>query len=109
MKRTRTTLMTAIAIGLLAGSAVGVAAQDEAADPKALAYVTGTVAPESVGSEGTTTYADGFLGIDGESDVEFPCKAGESHQAWHQFRHNTLALAKSVTRVQGGQLHRNLR
>ena len=33
MRNVKTTLITAIAIGLLAGSAVGVAAQDEEADP----------------------------------------------------------------------------
>ena len=40
MKKFRTPLVAAIAIGLLAGSAVGVAAQDEAADPMASSTFT---------------------------------------------------------------------
>lgn len=45
MNKFRTHMIAAIAIGLLAGSAVGVAAQaEEAADPMAPAWVTGTLA-----------------------------------------------------------------
>ena len=65
MKGPKPALVTTIAIGLLAGSAVGVAAQDEASDAMAPAYATGTVASERVDSEGTTTYGDGFIGLDG--------------------------------------------
>ena len=43
MRKATTTLATAIAIGLLAGSTVGVAAQDAGADPMAAAWVTGSV------------------------------------------------------------------
>ncbi len=42
MKTTRTALISAIAIGLLAGSAVGVAAQDEETEAPPVAYTTGT-------------------------------------------------------------------
>jgi hypothetical protein len=65
VKGLKPTLISILAIGLLAGSAVGVAAQDEAADPMAPAYVTGTVASGGGGSQGTTTSADGFTRIDG--------------------------------------------
>jgi len=70
VKGLKATSISILAIGLLAGSAVAVAAQDEAADPMALAYVTGTIAPGSVGSEGTTTYGDGFIGIDGYESTD---------------------------------------
>jgi hypothetical protein len=42
VERTRTALITAIAIGLLAGSAVGVGAQDEESEAPSVAYTTGT-------------------------------------------------------------------
>jgi hypothetical protein len=64
VSKVKPTLISILAIGLLAGSAVGVAAQDESADPMAPAYVTGTVADRSGGSRGTTTSADGFTRID---------------------------------------------
>jgi hypothetical protein len=70
VKGLKPTLISAIAIGLLAGSAVGVAAQDEATDTMAPAYVTGTVTPGSVGSEGTTTYVDDFIGLDGYESTD---------------------------------------
>jgi hypothetical protein len=65
VSKVKNTLISAMAIGLLAGSTVGVAAQDEAADSMAPAYVTGTVADGGGGSRGTTTSADGFTRIDG--------------------------------------------
>ena len=70
MKGLKPALVTTIAFGLLASSAVAGNAQDKTADPMAPAYATGTVVSESVDSEGTTTYADGFIGLDGyESTV----------------------------------------
>jgi hypothetical protein len=45
--RLRTTTISILAIGLLAGSAVGVAAQDEEADPLAPASVTGSISGNS--------------------------------------------------------------
>ena len=62
MKGLKTTLATAIAFGLLAGSVVGVAAQD---DPMAAAVVTGTITPWSEESAGTTSVLDGASLMDG--------------------------------------------
>ena len=55
MKGLKTSLMAAIAIGLLAGSSVGVAAQGE---PMAPAAVTGTITPWIEESAGTTSSVD---------------------------------------------------
>ena len=45
MRTIKTTTISILAVGLLAGSAVGVAAQDEVADPMAPATFSGTYQP----------------------------------------------------------------
>lgn len=62
MQKHRPTFIAAIVIGLLAGSAVAAAAQDDTMAP---AYITGTVADGGGGSAGASTSADGFIRIDG--------------------------------------------
>ena len=57
MKGLRTTLISILAIGLLAGSAVGVAAQDDLMEPAA---ATGTVTPAAQEEGGTPTLVEGF-------------------------------------------------
>jgi hypothetical protein len=57
----KTTTISILAIGLLAGSAVGAAAQDGTMAP---ASVTGTVSSVSDDSDGTTVFADGVAVIE---------------------------------------------
>jgi hypothetical protein len=57
----KTTTISILAVGLLAGSTVGVAAQDE----EAAAAVTGTTAPWSEESAGTESSVDGASVMDG--------------------------------------------
>lgn len=60
MKGLKTTIATVFAVGLLAGSAVGVAAQDE--EPTGSTYFTGTIARDgTLVSEPSETVVDGIL------------------------------------------------
>jgi hypothetical protein len=60
LKGLKTTIATALAVGLLAGSAVGVAAQDE--EPAGSTYFTGTIARDgNLVSEPSETIVDGIL------------------------------------------------
>ena len=67
MRATKTSVISILAIGLLAGSAVGVAAQDEeaAAEPSTPAKVTGTIdaAASDLVQEPTETVVDGTLEV----------------------------------------------
>jgi hypothetical protein len=67
VKGLKPTLISAIAIGLLAGSTIGVAAQDEeaAAEPSTPAKVTGTINAEDsdLVQEPTETVVDGVLEV----------------------------------------------
>jgi len=58
-------LISILAIGLLAGSTAGVAAQDEAADHMAPAVVTGTIFSKSDDADGTASAADGATLLEG--------------------------------------------
>ena len=62
MKGLKAISISVVALSLLAGSAVGVAAQD---DPMAPAAVTGTITPWSEVSAGTTSSVDGATVMDG--------------------------------------------
>ena len=64
MKGLKTTLVVAISVGLLAGTAVGVAAQDEAADGGSMgpALVTGSLShPEDALADEARTTEDGIV------------------------------------------------
>jgi len=67
MRATKTTVISIIAIGLLAGSSVAVAAQEEeaAAEPSTPAKVTGTINTETgdLVEEPTETVVDGMLEV----------------------------------------------
>lgn len=60
MRTTKTTTISILATGLLAGSAVGVAAQGEA-DPMAAAWVTGAITWASTCDDATTATEAGVL------------------------------------------------
>ena len=61
MRAIRTTTISILAISLLAGSAVGVTAQDEETDPNRAVDVTGRAAWFSLVSGGTRTSLDGIV------------------------------------------------
>jgi hypothetical protein len=62
----KTSIISILAIGLLAGSAVGVAAQEEEADPMAAAKVTGTIGEGGdLTQEPTENVVDGVLEVRG--------------------------------------------
>ena len=61
MRDIRSSLSTILAIGLVAGSAGAVAAQDEASDPSAAAWVTGSVVFASGCENATVSTEDGVL------------------------------------------------
>ena len=69
MRAIKTTTISILAIGLLAGSGVGAAAQDEeaAAEPSTPARVTGTIDPSAsdLVQEPTETVVDGVLEVRG--------------------------------------------
>ena len=65
MKGLRTTTISILALGLLAGSAVGVAAQDEAEVPTGASYFTGTIGASDVTGEPTEAVVDGVLEVRG--------------------------------------------
>jgi len=67
----KTTTIFILAVGLLAGSAVGVTAQEE--DPAGAAYFTGTIGESTVVGEPTEGVVDGVLevrGLEREGPIE---------------------------------------
>ena len=69
MKGLKPILITTISIGLLAGSTVGVVAQDEAAEPAAPSFFTGTVGDDWTGNAEPASERrdDGVVEFTGES------------------------------------------
>ena len=80
MRTIKTITIFILAVGLLAGSAVGVAAQDEAADPMAPAtfevgFVNGPGGDELEGTTTDTEYGESRRGF---GFVDFPFEAGDA-------------------------------
>jgi len=67
MNRLRIPVIIAIAIGLLAGSALGATAQSADVDPMAPAFVTGSITDGGTASTETQTAEDGFTRIEAVS------------------------------------------
>ena len=101
MRAIKTTTISILAVGLLAGSAVGVAAQD---DPTAPALVTGTVALVS-DTNGSSSLVDGALVIEGTGSVNTweasdPRLSGSSTYTGNWQRYNAAGFqVEAATRV----------
>jgi hypothetical protein len=72
VKGLKTTLTMAIAVGLLAGSAVGVAAQDEESEAPPVAYTTGTTGSPADGVEPTEESVPGGRQMRGLGLIDIP-------------------------------------
>jgi hypothetical protein len=92
VKKSRTPLITALAIGLLAGSALGAAAQSADVDPMAPAFVTGSITDGGTAATETQTAEDGFTRIEVTSgpdvwEASDPRLSGDVTYAgvWHRY------------------------
>lgn len=80
MRAIRTTTISILALGLLAGSAVGVAAQEDEADPmraSTFKWNFGDAAPSEQYIEGTVTETDYGSSYRGETIVDLTLEAGD--------------------------------
>jgi hypothetical protein len=92
MTKVKITLSITVALGLLAGTAVGVSAQDEIADPMAPGVVTGSIAQWRAVPPGTQQPEAGFVGIEDVTHAHVweatdPRLAGEVTYTghWHRY------------------------
>ena len=107
----RISASTMLLAGLLAGSATGVAAQDEPPDPMAPALVTGTIAWASSCDPATTTAEDGLIQERGHHCAprtvtsDDPRLGGTSSLTWnkdvHVFDGPRLGIRTTVEEIQG--------